>query len=68
MEKRNSKCEHGPPRLVLPVRLRSGWLSITTPVSLRSCQSNLCCSRGYERLQKSKDALKAYFESVNIVK
>ena len=33
---------------------------------LGSCQSNLCLSRGYERLQKSKDSLKACFENVNI--
>ena len=28
---------------------------------LGSCQSNLCNSRGYERLQKSKDSLKDCF-------
>ena len=33
---------------------------------LDSCQSNVCLSRGYERLQKSKDSLKACFENVNI--
>ena len=33
---------------------------------LGSFQSNLCSSRGYERLQKSKDALKDRFENVNI--
>ena len=33
---------------------------------LGSCQSNLCCSRGYERLQKSKDSLKLCFENVNL--
>ena len=70
-------------RLVLHLRLRCGSLSITTPVSLLalnsmfkafeqaselgSCQSNLCCSRGYERLQKSKDSLKVCFKNVNIM-
>ena len=33
---------------------------------LDSCQSNLCNSRGYEGLQKSKDSLKDCFENVNI--
>ena len=33
---------------------------------LGSCQSNSCHSRGYERLQKSKDSLKACFQNVNI--
>ena len=32
-----------------------------------SCQSSLCYSWGYERLQKSKDSLKDCFKSVNIV-
>ena len=36
-------------------------------VELGSCQSNLCHSLGYERLQKSKDSLKASFENVNII-
>ena len=35
---------------------------------LGSCQSNLCNSWGYERLQKSKDSLKDCFENVNIWK
>ena len=34
---------------------------------LGSCQSKLWHSWGYERLQKSKDSLKAGFENVNIV-
>ena len=34
---------------------------------LGSCQSNLGLSSGYERLQKSKNSLKACFESVNIL-
>ena len=33
---------------------------------LGRCQSNVCHSRGYERLQKSKDSLKACFENVKI--
>ena len=33
---------------------------------LGSCQSKLCHSCGYERLQKSKDSLKVCFENVNI--
>ena len=33
---------------------------------LGSCQSNLCHSWSYARLQKSKDSLKACFENVNI--
>ena len=33
---------------------------------LGSCQSNWCHSWGYERLQISKDSLKACFENVNI--
>ena len=66
-------------RLVLHVRLGCGSLSITTPVSHRclkliaraselgSCQSNLCNSWGYERLQKkSRGSLKDCFENVNI--
>ena len=32
MEKQYSQCEHGQ-RLLLHMRLRCGWLSITTPVS-----------------------------------
>ena len=32
-----------------------------TVSELGSCQSNLCNSRDYERLQKSKDSLKACF-------
>ena len=32
---------------------------------LGSCQSNLCHSCGYDRLQKSKDSFKACFENVN---
>ena len=31
------------------------------------CQSNLCHSLSYERLQKFKDSLKACFENVNIM-
>ena len=34
---------------------------------LGSCQSSLFHSYGYERLQKSKDSLKACFEFINIV-
>ena len=34
---------------------------------LGSCQSNLCNSWGYERLEKYKDSLKDCFENVNIV-
>ena len=72
VEKRNSQL------LVLHERLRCGSLSIIIPVSLLaneldirivelgSCQSNLCNSWGYERLQKSKDSLKDCFENVNI--
>ena len=66
-------------KLILHVRLRCGSLSITTPVpllanefgiarasELGSCQENLCLSWGYERLEKSKDSLKDYFENVII--
>ena len=41
---------------------RIAWAS-----ELGSCKSNVCHSRGYELLQKSKDSLKACFENVNIV-
>ena len=34
---------------------------------LGSCQSNLCLSWGFERLQKSKDSLTACFENENII-
>ena len=37
-------------------------------VSLAAVNQILCCSWGYERLQKSKDSLKACFENVNIRK
>ena len=42
------------------------WKRIARASDLGSCQSNLCHSWGYERLQKSKDSLKACFENVNI--
>ena len=35
---------------------------------LGSCQSKLCNSWGYDRLQKSKDLLKDCFENVNFIK
>ena len=35
-------------------------------VSLAAANNNLCCSWGYERLQNSKDSLKACFENINI--
>ena len=37
-------------------------------VSLAVVNKILCCSRGYERLQKTKDSLKACFEKINIMK
>ena len=37
-------------------------------VSLAAVNQILCCSQGYELLQKSKDSLKACFENVNILK
>ena len=40
---------------------RFAWASV-----LGSCQSYLCHSWGCERLQKSKESLKACFENVNI--
>ena len=44
------------------------WWSKRIPrvSELGSCQSNVFHSWGYERLQKSKDSLKACFENVNI--
>ena len=46
-----------------------GWCSkcIARACELGSCQSNLCSSWGYERLQKSKDSLKDCFENVNYI-
>ena len=41
---------------------------IASANKLGSCQSILCNSWGYERLQKSKDSLKDCFENVNIHK
>ena len=35
-------------------------------VSLAAVNQILCCSRGYECLQKSKDSLKACFENENM--
>ena len=35
---------------------------------LGSCESNVCNSGGYERLQKSKGSLKDCFENVYILK
>ena len=39
---------------------------IAWQVSLAAVNQILCCSWGYERLQNSKDSLKACFENVNI--
>ena len=45
----------------------SSILNCTTWVSeLGTCQSNVCYSWAYERLQKSKDSLKNCFENVNM--
>ena len=63
---------------VLHVRLGCGSLSITTPVSIRSCSKRialaselgscqiLCNSRGHERFKKSKDS--DCFYNVNILR
>ena len=67
-------------KLVLHMQLRCGSLSITTQVShefdtrsklhghvsLAAVNQFLCRSRGFERVQNSKDSLKACFENVNI--
>ena len=77
MEKRNSQLEHGQPMEQtrgLFCTCDSGVTSCQSQhqyhfwrISLMfGCQSNLCFSRGYERLQKSNDPLKDCFENVNI--
>ena len=47
-------------------RINSIFEAYCRESELGSCQSNLCHSRDYERLQKSKDSLKACFKNVNI--
>ena len=42
------------------------WKRIAQASEPSSCQSNVCLSWGFERLQKSKDSLKDCFENVNI--
>ena len=44
------------------------WSELHGQVSLAAVSQILCRSWGYERLQKSKDSLKACFENVNIVR
>ena len=79
MEKGNSQSEHGRPMELTRslfsmcdsgvARCQSQHQCHFWRVNLMFevyCQSNLYHSSGYERLQKSKDALKACFENVNI--
>ena len=47
-------------------RMNSISKRIARASELGSCQSNLCNSRGSDRLQKSKDSLKTCFENVKI--
>ena len=41
-------------------------MRIARASELGSCQSNVCLSWGYKRLQKSKDSLNTWSENVNI--
>ena len=79
-ERRNSQCEHRQPMAqtgVLFCTCDSGvsLCTFTATVALvllvnefdaYCTRANLCYSLGYERLQTSKDSLKACFENVNI--